>query len=81
MISRKQATSAGKVLNDFAERCRLESMEGQVSPSYALTVTNAVRTANNVIFQYYLIPRAIREEYFRGELMTDGVRLQDLPEE
>lgn len=81
MIKRKQATTAGKVLNDIAERHRLESMEGQVSPSYALTVSNAVRTANEVMFQYYLIPRAIREEYYREELAADGVRVQAVSEE
>lgn len=81
MISRKSATAAGKVLNDIAERLRIESMEGQTIPSYAMTVTNAVRTANEVMFQYYLIPRAIREEYFRKELMADGVPLQNMAEE
>lgn len=81
MISRKSATAAGKVLNDVAERLRIESMEGQTIPSYAMTVTNAVRTANEVMFQYYLIPRAIREEYFRKELMADGVPLQNMAEE
>lgn len=81
MISRKSATAAGKVLNDIAERIRIENMEGQTIPSYAMTVTNAVRTANEVIFQYYLIPRAIREEYFRKELMADGVPLQNMAEE
>lgn len=81
MISRKSATAAGKVLNDVAERIRIENMEGQTIPSYAMTVTNAVRTANEVMFQYYLIPRAIREEYFRKELMADGVPLQNMAEE
>ena len=81
MISRKSATAAGKVLNDVAERLRIESMEGHTLPSYAMTVTNAVRTANEVMFQYYLIPRAIREEYFRKELMADGVPLQNMAEE
>lgn len=69
------------MLNDIAERLRIESMEGQTIPSYAMTVTNAVRTANEVMFQYYLIPRAIREEYFRKELMADGVPLQNMAEE
>lgn len=81
MISRKSATAAGKVLNDVAERLRIESMEGQTPTGYAMTVTNAVRTANEVMFQYYLIPRAIREEYFRKELMADGVPLQNMAEE
>lgn len=81
MILRKSATAAGKVLNDIAERARIEGMEGQTPCSYAASVSNAVRTANEVMFQYYLIPRAIREEYFRGELVADGVSVQDLAEE
>lgn len=81
MINRRLAKDAGKVLNDVAERYRLEAMEGQTSPSHALSVTNAVRTANAVMYQYYLIPRAVREEYFRRELVADGVQLQNLPEE
>ena len=70
MISRKTALDAGKKLNAIAD--------GKYSiPS----IKEAVRVANAVMYQYYLIPRAIREEYFREELMADGVRMCDSPEE
>ena len=70
MISRKTALDAGKKLNAAASV--------GVAP-YGFS--EAVRVANAVMYQYYLIPRAIREEYFREELMTDGVRVCDSPEE
>lgn len=70
MISRKTALDAGKKLN------ALSSVN--FMPDNA---KEAVRVANAVMYQYYLIPRAIREEYFREELVTDGVQLQDLSEE
>lgn len=70
MIKRKTALDAGKKLNAAASI--------GIAP-YGFP--EAVRIANAVMYQYYLIPRAIREEYFREELMADGVRLQDLPEE
>lgn len=69
MIGRRRATKAGAELNRFAEAQGSEQL------------TQAVRTANAVIFQYYLIPRAIREEYFREELVADGVQLRAAPEE
>lgn len=70
MISRKSALKAGKTLNALAD--------GNLSiPS----VKESVRVANEVMFQYYLIPRAIREEYYREELAADGVRVQAVSEE
>jgi hypothetical protein len=69
MISRKTALNAGNVLNVVVEGV------------YRHDFPDAVRVANAVMYQYYLIPRAIREEYFREELVTDGIQLQDLPEE
>ena len=72
MISRKSALKAGKTLNALAE--------GQ-ERILKTSVKEAARIANEVMFQYYLIPRAIREEYFREELVMGGVRMQDLSEE
>ena len=72
MISRKSALKAGKTLNAVADG------SGDVLKT---SFREAVRIANEVMFQYYLIPRAIREEYYREELVMDGVRLQDLSEE
>lgn len=67
MISRKTALKAGKTLNEAAD---------------VLTgIKEAVRVANEVMYQYYLIPRHIREEYFRKELAGDGVRMQASSEE
>lgn len=70
MISRKMALEAGKKLNAAAAV--------GVAP---LGLPEAVRIANEVMFQYYLIPRAIREEYYREELAADGVRVQAVSEE
>lgn len=72
MISRKSALKAGKMLNALAE--------GQ-ERILKTSVKEAVRIANEVMFQYYLIPRAIREEYYREELAADGVRVQAVSEE
>jgi len=72
MISRKSALKAGKTLNALAE--------GQ-ERILKTSVKEAVRIANEVMFQYYLIPRAIREEYYREELAADGVRVQAVSEE
>lgn len=72
MISRKSALKAGKTLNALAE--------GQ-ERILKTSVKEAVRIANEVMFQYFLIPRAVREEYYREELAADGVRVQDLSEE
>ena len=72
MISRKSALKAGNTLNALAE--------GQ-ERILKTSVKEAVRIANEVMFQYYLIPRAIREEYYREELAADGVRVQAVSEE
>ena len=72
MISRKSALKAGKTLNALAE--------GQ-ERILKTSVKEAVRIANEVMFQYCLIPRAIREEYYREELAADGVRVQAVSEE
>ena len=71
MISRKTALKAGKTLNAVAA-----GEELVLKTSFQ----EAVRIANKVMFQYYLIPRHIREEYFRKELAPDGVRMQAAPE-
>jgi hypothetical protein len=72
MISRKTALKAGKTLNAVADG------SGDVLKT---SFREAVRIANELMYQYYLIPRAIREEYYREELSADGIQLQDLPEE
>lgn len=72
MISRKAALKSGKTLNAVADG------EDRVLKT---SFQEAVRVANEVMYQYYLIPRHIREEYFRKELAGDGVRMQAAPEE
>lgn len=79
MIPRRMATAAGRTLNGVAEDYAVLARAGQLTPSRAREVENAMRTANAVIFQYYLIPREVREKYFREELVTDGVPLHPVP--
>ena len=67
MISRKTALEAGRYLNSMVD-------EGPYT-------ANAIRIANEIMFQYYLIPRSIREEFYRKEPAADGVLMQDLSEE
>lgn len=73
MIGRRAATAAGRTLNEVAEDCKRLVQLGQVTPTRYAQTESAVRCANAVIFQYYLIPRKIRERYFREELTEDGV--------
>ena len=70
MIGRRAATNAGRTLNSIAQEHADEA-----------EITSAVRIANVVMYQYYLIPRSIREEFFREELLPDGVPLCTEPEE
>ena len=80
MIRRRDATRAGETLNEAARligyTCGEVCMQGTVK-----RIENAVRLANEIIYQYFLIPRDIREMYFRKELADDGVRMQAAPEE
>lgn len=80
MIRRRDATRAGETLNEAVRligyTCGEICMQGTVK-----RIENAVRLANEIIYQYFLIPREIREQYFREELRPDGVRMQTPPEE
>ena len=78
MISRRRAKLAGKALNDLSAMMRKQAELGIVSTRCSEDVEKSVRIANAVIFQYYLIPRDIREAFFREELLVDGVCLQNL---
>lgn len=66
-------TRAGRTLNDAAAFLKKNGIRGE-------EVEEAVRLLNAVAYQYHLIPRDIREEYFREELVPDGVRLHDVSE-
>lgn len=80
MIPRRMAIASGRTLNGVSEDYAVLARAGQLAPSRAREVESAVRTANAVIFQYYLIPRKVREQYFREELVADGVPLYPVPE-
>jgi len=80
MIGRRQALNMGKTLNHVADQYAKMGAGGLFPSDVVKDVREAVTGANEIMFQYYLIPRAIREEYYRKELSTDGVQLQDLPE-
>lgn len=74
MFNRRAVTRAGRTLNATAE------FVGKYAKDNAQEVEEAVRLVNSVAYQYFLIPRDVREEYFREELIPDGVQLPDLPE-
>ena len=74
MFNRRSVTRAGRMANALAE------FVGKYAQHNAKEADEAVRLLNAVVYQYFLIPREIREEYFREELIPDGVQLQDLSE-
>ena len=74
MFNRRAVTRAGRTLNVTADFLKKHASNS------AAEVEEAVRLLNSVAYQYFLIPREIREEYFREELLPDGLQLQDLPE-
>lgn len=80
MFRRRAATRAGKLLNDVSRFIRKQADADLVTAEYAQNTENAVRMANQVMYQYFLIPRNIREEYFREELVQGGVPVPDIPE-
>lgn len=79
MIGRRRALRAGRTLNDAA--IIMERMESNrvVPEGTALTLFEAVRVANEINYQYYLIPREVRNKYERRP--KDGVSLHPVAEE
>lgn len=79
MIGRRRALRAGRTLNDAA--AIMERMESNrvVPEGTALTLFEAVRVANEINYQYYLIPRKVRDKYERRP--KDGVSLHPVAEE
>ena len=73
MYNRRMVTRAGRTLNDAADYLR------KIGVSKSNEVESAVRILNEVAYQYYLIPRNIREEFFREDL-SNGVQLHDVAE-
>lgn len=78
MVNEEKATRAVRVLNDVAERYRLEAMEGQLNMSYARSVYDAVRTLEEIKKTYFLIHHDVIKMY---EEKKDGVRVCAFPEE
>ena len=84
MIGRRAATVAGKRLNKMAEMLTKPTVDGlcvcsQVGNREVQEMTDAVRVANEIIYQYYCIPKDVRE-YWHQEVGSDGVSMQDLVE-
>ena len=79
MIGRRRALRAGKTLNDAA--MIMERMESNrvVPEGTALTLFEAARVANEINYQYDLIPREVRDTYERRP--KDGVSLHPVAEE
>ena len=79
MIGRRRALRAGKTINDAA--MIMERMESNrvVPEGTALTLFEAARVANEIMYQYYLIPSEERNKYERRP--KDGVSLHPVAEE
>ena len=79
MIGRRRALRAGKTINDAA--MIMERMESNrvVPEGTALTLFEAARVANEINYQYYLIPSEERNKYERRP--KDGVSLHPVAEE
>ena len=83
MTSRRGALRIGNALNNLAEHTKkIHSLyPAHVSADDVRAAEQAVRGANEIIYQYYQIPRAIREEYFVKGIEENGLSVQDLAEE
>lgn len=80
MIGRRAALRAGRTLNEVADQYRRCAANGVYSAQLAREAAEAVRVANEILYQYYAIPRDIREQYHQ-EVGADGVPMQDMAEE
>ena len=88
MISRRAALRAGKKLNDHVDALRSRN---QQVPAYMRMMSDrdiedvekAVRTANEVIYQYNNMPKDVREFWWTGrvEVNGDGVHVPDRDQE
>lgn len=84
MISRRSGTRAGRKLNELAERFHEKTVEGLrvsrlMTDLEAREATEAVRIANEIIYQYFCIPKDVRE-FWHQEVGADGIPVQDLAE-
>ena len=88
LISRRAAVRAGKKLNEMVERLSGRTPDGmrtcRLMPEREVDeLAEAVRIANEVIYQYNAIPKDVREFWWTGykEAGEDGVPVCDTPEE
>ena len=79
MIGRRRALRAGKTINDAAMITERMESNRVVPEGTALTLFEAARVANEIMYQYYLIPREERNKYERRP--KDGVSLHPVAEE
>lgn len=80
-MNRRTAMRAGITLNEVAEMyCQL-SKAGLISSDKANSVLDAVRVANEIIYQYNALPAPVREHYKVSGGEPSGVYMHDLPQE
>lgn len=85
MVSKRAAVLAGKRLNKIADYFKEVTVEGLrvcrlMNDREVSETAEAVRVANEVIYQYYCIPKDVRE-FWHQEVGADGIRMRDVAEE
>lgn len=85
MVGKRAAVRAGKKLNEAVERLNVLTPDGLRTCRFMTDreveeLADAVRVANEVIFQHYGIPKDVRE-FWHTEVGSDGVPVSDLPQE
>lgn len=85
MISKRAAVRAGKKLNEMAEHFNERTVEGLrvgrlMTDREAQEATEVIRIANEIIYQYYAIPKDVRECWY-VEVGANGVPVQDMAQE
>ena len=74
-FNRRSVTRAGNKINLAVDVLRQGGFRTADEFAEAALLLNAVA------YQYYLIPRELREIYFREELVPDGIRLRKVSQE
>lgn len=85
MVSKRAAVRAGKTLNEAVERLNVRTPDGLRTCRFMTDreveeLAEAVRVANEIIYQHYGIPKDVRE-FWHAEVGSDGVPVSDLPQE
>lgn len=84
MLSRRAATRAGRKLNELSDRLTEKTVDGLrvsqwLAEREAKEASEAIRVANEIIYQYYCIPKDVREFWYQGG-GDDGISLSALDE-